>query len=80
MGLEDKVGGFEVGMEWDAQLVSLNQVSDDGGMEDHDDHDGFVDVFGWESWGDRLAKWLYNGDDRNTKRVWVKGRLVHKRK
>ncbi|UKZ85410.1 uncharacterized protein TrAFT101_001273 [Trichoderma asperellum] len=80
VGLENKIGGFEVGMEWDAQLVSLSQVSDDGGMEEHDHGHGLVDVFGWESWGDRLAKWLYNGDDRNTKRVWVKGRLVHKRK
>lgn len=79
VGLEDKIGGFEVGMEWDAQLVSLNQVSDDGGLEVQDYSDGFVDVFGWESWDDRIAKWLYNGDDRNTKRVWVKGRLVHRR-
>ncbi|PNP41742.1 hypothetical protein TGAMA5MH_06335 [Trichoderma gamsii] len=79
VGLEEKIGGFEVGMEWDAQLVSLSQVSDDGGLEEQDDSDGFVDVFGWESWDDRIAKWLYNGDDRNTKRVWVKGRLVHRR-
>jgi len=27
-----------------------------------------------------IAKWVYNGDDRNTLAVWVKGRLVHKRK
>ncbi|KAL7921681.1 hypothetical protein ACQKWADRAFT_294968 [Trichoderma austrokoningii] len=80
VGLENKIGGFEVGMDWDAQLVSLSQVSDDGGLDEQDDGDGFVDVFGWESWGDRIAKWVYNGDDRNTKRVWVKGRLVHRRK
>lgn len=79
VGLEDKIGGFQVGMEWDAQLVSLHRVSDDGGLEEQDHSDGFVDVFGWESWDDRIAKWLYNGDDRNTKRVWVKGRLVHRR-
>ncbi|TFA99145.1 hypothetical protein CCMA1212_009008 [Trichoderma ghanense] len=84
VGLEEKVGGFEVGMEWDAQLVGLSHVHDDGelhhdGGGDGDDH-GFVDVFGWESWGERVAKWLYNGDDRNTKRVWVKGRLVHRRR
>ncbi|KAL7802495.1 hypothetical protein V8C44DRAFT_281678 [Trichoderma aethiopicum] len=86
VGLEDKVGGFEVGMEWDAQLVALSHVRDDGELlhlhddaEGEEDH-GFVDVFGWESWDDRVAKWLYNGDDRNTKRVWVKGRLVHRRR
>ncbi|CAK7270062.1 hypothetical protein SEPCBS57363_003911 [Sporothrix epigloea] len=38
-----------------------------------------VDVFGWETWEDRIAKWLFNGDDRNTKKVWVNGRLVHDR-
>ncbi|PTB63965.1 guanine deaminase [Trichoderma citrinoviride] len=89
VGLEDKVGAFEVGMEWDAQLVALSNVNDDGELpddaaaandDDGGDDDGFVDVFGWESWGDRVAKWLYNGDDRNTKKVWVKGRLVHRRR
>ncbi|EGR47894.1 uncharacterized protein TRIREDRAFT_48792 [Trichoderma reesei QM6a] len=86
VGLEDKVGGFEVGMEWDAQLVALSHVHDDGELHhdaehEHEEEDhGFVDVFGWESWEDRVAKWLYNGDDRNTKRVWVKGRLVHRRR
>ncbi|KAH6607815.1 guanine deaminase [Trichoderma cornu-damae] len=79
VGLEDKIGGFAVGMEWDAQLVSLGQVGDDGDVREQDADEGPVDVFGWETWEDRLAKWLYNGDDRNTKRVWVKGRLVHRR-
>ncbi|KAK0629609.1 hypothetical protein B0T17DRAFT_589337 [Bombardia bombarda] len=51
-----------------------------GGFEEDGEEDGNVDVFGWESWGDMVAKWVYNGDDRNTKKVWVKGRLVHERK
>ncbi|KAL7788969.1 hypothetical protein V8C37DRAFT_387415 [Trichoderma ceciliae] len=80
VGLEHRIGGFEVGMEWDAQLVALREVNDDGDVEEKDEDEGFVDVFGWETWGDRVAKWLYNGDDRNTKRVWVKGRLVHRRR
>ncbi|KAK0620029.1 hypothetical protein B0T14DRAFT_537630 [Immersiella caudata] len=78
VGMEGKVGGFEVGMEWDAQLVTLGTVGEDGGVGDEED--GNVDVFGWESWEDRIAKWVYNGDDRNTRMVWVKGRLVHERK
>jgi guanine deaminase len=41
---------------------------------------GNVDVFGWEKWPERVAKWVFNGDDRNTKRVWVRGRLVHRRR
>jgi guanine deaminase len=72
VGLEDRVGGFEVGMEWDAQLISLGEVQEDVLEE------GPVDVFGWESWGERVEKWVYSGDDRNTVAVWVKGRLVHK--
>ncbi|KAK3324292.1 hypothetical protein B0T19DRAFT_227448 [Cercophora scortea] len=79
VGLEDKVGGFEVGKEWDAQLIGLGSVGEDGAVEDGDE-DGNVDVFGWESWEERVAKWVYNGDDRNTRKVWVRGRLVHERK
>ncbi|KAL2267023.1 hypothetical protein VTJ83DRAFT_4300 [Remersonia thermophila] len=84
VGLAPKVGGFEVGMEWDAQLVGLCAVGEDGEVEGTENggggDDGNVDVFGWESWPDRIAKWVYTGDDRNTKKVWVKGRLVHERK
>ncbi|KAL2176757.1 uncharacterized protein P884DRAFT_202088 [Thermothelomyces heterothallicus CBS 202.75] len=86
VGLGDKVGGFEVGMEWDAQLIGLGAIREDGEQEEVDDEDGGgggggnVDVFGWESWPERVAKWVYAGDDRNTIKVWVKGRLVHQRK
>ena len=31
LGLEDRVGGFEVGMQWDAQLVGLGDVDEVGG-------------------------------------------------
>lgn len=75
VGLEKTLGGFEVGMEWDAQLIGLGQV---GSEQEFDT--GPVDIFGWESWPERIAKWLFNGDDRNTLAVWVKGRLVHERK
>ncbi|KAM0438811.1 hypothetical protein ACHAPT_001571 [Fusarium lateritium] len=75
VGLGDRVGGFEEGMEWDAQLIGLSRVDEDGVAEE----DGNVDVFGWETWEERMAKWLFNGDDRNVKKVWVRGRLVHER-
>jgi len=77
VGLEDKVGAFEVGMEWDAQLVGLDSVTEDGELTGKEE--GPVDIFGWESWEDKIAKWVFNGDDRNTLAVWIKGRLVHKR-
>ncbi|KAM0328176.1 hypothetical protein ACHAQA_005583 [Verticillium albo-atrum] len=84
LGLTDKVGGFEVGMQWDAQLVGLGVVDGTGGRESEGEDgegvllgdEGNVDVFGWESWEEKMAKWLFNGDDRNTKKVWVKGRLL----
>jgi len=83
VGLQERVGRFEVGMDWDAQLVGLGTVDAEGGVEgveEGEEEDGNVDVFGWESWAERVAKWVYNGDDRNTRKVWVKGRLVHERK
>jgi len=78
VGLEGKVGGFEVGMDWDAQLIGLGTVTAEGTAGEGEE-DGNVDVFGWEKWPDMVAKWVYNGDDRNTRKVWVKGRLVHER-
>ncbi|KAE8442103.1 hypothetical protein EG329_003861 [Mollisiaceae sp. DMI_Dod_QoI] len=77
VGLEDKIGGFGVGMEWDAQLIGLGDVSK-GDVEVESTSP--VDIFGWETWDERIAKWVFNGDDRNTLAVWVKGRLVHERK
>lgn len=81
-GLEGKIGGFEVGMAWDAQLVGLKRVPDDvtGADDKINDDAGLVDVFGNENWEDKIAKWLYTGDDRNTLAVWVQGSLVHSRK
>lgn len=79
VGLEGTVGGFEVGMEFDAQLVELGRIDEEGRVVEEDEEDGGVDVFGWESWEDLVPKWLFNGDDRNTKKVWVRGRLVHQR-
>lgn len=76
VGLEDSIGGFEVGMDWDAQMISLGSVTEDGEMGDAE---GAVDIFMQESWPDRVNKWVYNGDDRNTASVWVKGRLVHRK-
>ena len=93
LGLGHKVGSFEVGKEWDAQLIGVNVVSDDEdettiaatGQHDHvrpevDSNRGLVQV--WDrhrSWSEKVAKWMFCGDDRNTFKVYVKGRLVHER-
>ena len=73
VGLQDKVGGFEVGKEFDAQMIRLGRVPDG----DCEEAGGPVDVFGWESLEEKVEKWVYSGDDRNCVGVWVRGRLVH---
>ncbi|KAK7745745.1 hypothetical protein SLS62_009626 [Diatrype stigma] len=89
VGLADQIGAFRVGMDWDAQLVGLSTVGEEDveetqgitkEREEEEEDRGNVDIFGWESWEERVAKWVYNGDDRNTRMVWVKGRLVHQRR
>ena len=40
---------------------------------------GPVQLWGTETWEEKIAKWVYGGDDRNTIKVWVAGRLVHQR-
>lgn len=72
VGMEGKLGGFEEGMIFDVQEIELADAqSDDFGA---------IDIFGWEKWEDRIDKWVWNGDDRNVRRVWVGGRMVHQRR
>ena len=76
VGLESRIGGFEVGKDWDAQLIGLGGVGD---TDDLDQNAGLVEIFGDETWEEKVAKWVYTGDDRNTIAVWIQGRLVHSR-
>lgn len=83
VGWKDRIGAFETGMQWDAQLIELDDVPDgstSGASNDVEIGDGNVKIFGWESREDRVAKWVYGGDDRNTQMVWVGGRMIHSRK
>lgn len=72
LGLEERVGGFEVGMEWDAQFVDLGAEVGEDGVGGR----GGVALWGGEGWEERMAKWVFCGDERNTRAVWVGGRLV----
>lgn len=77
VGLEGLVGNFVVGKEWDALLVQLHSVKEEEERLDQ----GLVELFDWQTkWEDRLAKWVYCGDDRNNLKVWVRGKLVYERK
>jgi guanine deaminase len=75
VNMTDKLGGFEVGKEWDAQLITLNPV--DENSQTHLEEEGPVDIFGWEDTEDIVHKWVFGGDDRNVAAVWIAGRLVH---
>lgn len=110
LNLSHKIGAFEVGMEWDAQLIQLATIpppppepltpsyshpttrgqgdgegegvvgegeGDEMGMGNGDE--GLVELWGKETWGEKVAKWLFCGDDRNTRKVYVRGRLVWER-
>lgn len=94
LDLAGDVGGFDYGMIWDAQLIELGAVSGAGGnpldgsrLDGGDGRGclvglgpvGNVDLFGTETWEEMVQKWVWSGDDRNVKAVWVGGRLVHSR-
>lgn len=78
MSMDDHVGSFAVGKKWDAQLIDLKCV------------DSNVDSFAFQEpkWGfestaesekkfrNLIDKWLFNGDNRNVRKVWVNGREV----
>lgn len=79
--MADEIGGFDVGMSWDAQLIELGAVHHDtsgksGGCAGAVNN---VDIFEWEDQTEKVHKWVWNGDDRNVRKVWVCGRLVHAR-
>ncbi|KAF1959910.1 guanine deaminase [Byssothecium circinans] len=79
VGLEDRIGAFDVGKEFDAQMIRFGGVPEDGELRGlFEEAAGPIDVFGWESMGEKVEKWVYSGDDRNCVAVWVRGRLVHR--
>lgn len=64
VALEHKLGNFEPGKSFDALIV-------DTGLED------CINIAGWEA--DDLAlvkKWVFMGDDRSIRKVFVDGKLV----
>ncbi|CEJ61326.1 Putative Chlorohydrolase [Penicillium brasilianum] len=88
--MADDLGGFDKGMIWDAQLIELGAVRElsQNPLEAQTEGTsslvktgpvGNVDLFGTETWEEKIHKWVWSGDDRNVKAVWVAGRLVHSR-
>lgn len=91
--MADDIGGFDKGMIWDAQLVELGAVRSNtiSPLESKPIPSlvsraaagsapvGNIDLFGNETWQEQVQKWMWSGDDRNVKNVWVQGKLVHSR-
>ncbi|CDK28111.1 unnamed protein product [Kuraishia capsulata CBS 1993] len=81
LDMADSLGSFAVGKKWECQMIDL---ACEGSP---------VDTFKyqeprWESseraeaehrFQDLIDKWLFNGDDRNVRRVYVNGRCVVKK-
>ncbi|XP_010218460.1 PREDICTED: guanine deaminase [Tinamus guttatus] len=64
LGLENVIGNFEVGKEFDALLVNTKAS------------DSPFDLFSSDAFEDTLQKFLYLGDDRNISEVYVSGKQV----
>ncbi|CAG7950782.1 unnamed protein product [Penicillium nalgiovense] len=88
--MADDIGGFDKGMIWDAQLIELGAILPNSTASPLDmatiagrgietGSVGNVDLFGNETWQEQIEKWMWSGDDRNVKNVWVQGKLVHTR-
>ncbi|KAI9372758.1 hypothetical protein BJX61DRAFT_505871 [Aspergillus egyptiacus] len=89
--MANDLGGFERDMFFDAQLIRLGRTipsSSDptapaeaqGGavaQPQKGESDSTVDIFGWESWTEKVHKWVWTGSERNVRAVWVGGSLVH---
>ncbi|KAG0330618.1 hypothetical protein BG004_002066 [Podila humilis] len=64
MELQDKIGNFEVGKEFDAILVNTNVENSP------------VDVFTHDCVETQFEKYLFVGDDRNNEKIYVQGKEV----
>lgn len=65
LGMEDRIGSFRVGMEFDAMVLTSSSSSS-----------YLPDIFPSDSLTDKFQKLWILGDDRNISRVFVQGRQV----
>lgn len=64
MNLESKIGNFEEGKEFDALVIDIDSAESP------------VDIFSKDSKSDLIQKFIFCGDDRNIRRIFVRGRLI----
>ena len=94
-GIDDRIGNFVVGKEFDALLVDMEQLHQqlqlpyhDMGRKHHADalhnaaahaHNN-IDLWQHDDLKSAFEKFIYLGDDRNINKIWVQGRLVKQNK
>ena len=77
LNIESKIGTFDIGKSFDAQLIHIGDNTNvdlfewQVPLEDIDNESVFM-----EKWQDVIDKWVFLGDDRETKHVWVDGLRV----
>lgn len=69
--LDDKIGNFEVGKDFDAQVIDVfangGQIDSYEYTMEGNEHDRVLQL---------LQRFIYLGDDRNITQVYIKGRKV----
>ncbi|KAK4065502.1 hypothetical protein Trihar35433_7622 [Trichoderma harzianum] len=68
VGLEEQVGGFSVGMEFDALVIDMRDGREGVNVPLDEENDSAERM---------LEKFVMTGDDRNIAQVYVRGKLVH---
>jgi guanine deaminase len=61
--VDDKTGNFKVGKDFDALIVNMNKP-------------GPIDILDKTGIKELIQKFLYTGDDRNIRKVYVAGQQV----
>lgn len=76
-GLEDRIGSFSPGKAFDALVVSVHGDAGNLGLWGADvDEDLHVELPKGKEIEVWLERFLFTGDDRNIKRVYVQGRWI----
>ena len=70
LGMEDRVGSFEVGKQFDACLVDMSESY----MDETGIFDGVHTSMGSETMRQVWESWMMTGDDTNLRIVWVGGK------
>ncbi|KAL6948481.1 hypothetical protein ACO0QE_000947 [Hanseniaspora vineae] len=83
LDMDCEIGSFAIGKQFDCQLIDLNCKNSNVDIfnwqfvqneEIHSEH--FEENKEYEKFNDLIDKWLFNGDDRNTRMVWIQGKKV----